>query len=86
MSSREKTNNVIKMGMSDEDKILVNSSGGAPPNIKSTLKLWYNYTSLLASNGQTLNCIPSQVNSFTDNSSTGLSVVFFFLNSTPDFW
>ena len=44
------THNVVKMGMSDEEEILMNSSGGTSSDIESTLKLRDDNASLMTPN------------------------------------
>ncbi|KAF1889552.1 hypothetical protein Lal_00024879 [Lupinus albus] len=60
------------MSISDKNKILLNSSCWASPNIKSRLELRDNDTSLLATNRDTLNCNTFQVHTFTVNLLLGL--------------
>lgn len=74
---------MIKMTMSDKNKVLLNSPRGASPNVKSALELRYNYTSLLATNRNSFNCVTFQINPSSNDLRAGLAV-FFFLNRSAD--
>lgn len=41
---------MVKMSMSDEEKILMNGSGGTPADVESALKLRDDNASLMATN------------------------------------
>ena len=61
--------------MSDEDKVLVNCSGGTPPDIESAFEFGNNDASLLATNGDSLDGIAFQVDPFSDNLRPGNPVL-----------
>jgi len=77
---------MVKMGMSDKKKLLLNSTRRAPPNIKDTFELRDDNTSLVPTYRDPFNCITLQFDTFTVHCSACFPILFFFLNSSANRW
>lgn len=71
---------MIKMSVSDEKKLLLNSTRRAPPNIEDTFELRDDDASLVPTYRNALNCITLQFDAFTVNGGSCFPVLFFFLD------
>lgn len=67
---------MIKMGMSDEQKVLMNGPGRAPPDVESAFELRDDNAGLMAANRETLNVQALQVHTFAENLGPGKPVLF----------
>lgn len=75
---------MVKMAMSDKNKILLDCSSGAPPNIEGTLQFRYNNTCFVAAYRNAFDSVTFQIDAFADDGGTSLAVFFFFVDSAAD--
>lgn len=75
---------MVKMAMSDENKVLLDCSSGAPPNIEGTLQFRYNNTCFVAAYRNAFDGVTFQIDAFADDGGTSLAVFFFLVDSAAD--
>lgn len=75
---------MVKMAMSDKNKILLDCSSGAPPNIEGTLQFRYNNTCFVAAYRNAFDSVTFQIDAFADDGGTSLAVFFFLVDSAAD--